>query len=170
LKSKETDSEFCIIKEASFYLSGKALGELVRATLSKEASFRASVKGFSMSPFIKDGDIVTVSALPDYQIYFGRAVAFIHPETDKLVIHRIIGKKGNFYFIKGDKIQNVDGSIPRENILGVVTKVERKGEKTNLGLGIERFLIAFLSKRGLLSYVLWRLGTVNPFLKKRFAL
>jgi len=57
-------AQHIIEKEAELSISGSTLIELLEAVLSQEASFRFQAKGLSMSPFIKDGDMVTVSPLP----------------------------------------------------------------------------------------------------------
>ncbi len=145
MKLKETKSEFSTIKE-EISLSGVALAELLQATLAKGAPFRFKVKGFSMSPFIKCQDVLTVSPFNGRALGLGNIVAFIHPLTENLVIHRIVGKQGNFYLIKGDNAIKPDALVLEENILGYVTKVEREGKRVFLGLGPERFLIVLLSR------------------------
>lgn len=143
-----------MLKQDEFSLSGTGLAELLKATLSKDASFRFKVQGFSMSPFIKDSDVVTVSPFSDSSTCFGRAVAFLHPKTEKLAIHRIVGKRSDTYIIKGDNAFTIDGLVSKENILGYVAKVERDENQVHLGLGIERFLIAFLSSTRILPIFL----------------
>ena len=81
-----------------------------------------------MSPFIKDGDVLTISPLSSSP-GIGDVVAFIYPETGRLVIHREIGKKGGSYLIKGDNALETDGLVHKENIFGFVKRVERKGKK-----------------------------------------
>ncbi|MDP2924717.1 MAG: S26 family signal peptidase [Candidatus Omnitrophota bacterium] len=131
------------------------LAGLLQSVFAKGASFRFQVNGFSMSPLIKDKDVVTVSPIHNSTIGFGQSAAFINPCSGKFVIHRVIGKKGNSYFIKGDNITEAAGLIPRKNILGVVTAIERNGKLIKLGLGFERFLIGFLSKLKLLPFCFW---------------
>ena len=159
MNQNKAESEFLTIREEEFLLSGAALTELARATLAKNACFRLKVKGFSMSPFIRNNDVVTISPLRNPSTNFGQAVAFVNPQTDKLIIHRVIGKASGFYLIKGDKIFNPDGLIPKENILGCVGKIERNNKNVYFGLGFERVIVAFLSRIRLLNLVfyIWRL-------------
>ena len=147
-------------------LSGPVLIDLLAAVLEKGARFRFQAKGFSMSPFIKDGDVVTVSPLSECSLGLGDVVAFINPAIRNLVVHRLVGKRGNSCFIKGDNIVETDGSIAKTNILGCVTKVERNGKRVFLGLGPERFLLSILTRTGLLFPLLnpmWRL--VRPIFR-----
>jgi signal peptidase I len=131
-------------------LSGQLLKELLKSALDKGASFRFRSRGFSMSPFIKDGDVVTVTPLWAATPGLGDVVVFTHPRTGKLVIHRVVGKRPDSYLIKGDNFLEGDGFVPKANILGHVAGVERDGNEVFLSLGLERFLIAFLTRRGLL--------------------
>ena len=154
-------------KGGELKLSGLYLTKLLQAVLDKGAPFRFRAKGFSMSPFIKDDDIITVSPLKDDSIRSGDVVAFIRPEMINMVIHRVVGKNGEYFHIKGDNIPDTDELIPVTNIMGSVTRVERNGKEVFLGLGPERFLIALLTRTGFLSQLLtplWRL--FRPLIKK----
>jgi hypothetical protein len=143
------------------HLSGSGLlPELVREVLGKGVECRLQVKGYSMSPFIKDSDVLTVSPMSGSPPGFGDVIAFIHPKTEKLLIHRVVWKSRDAYLLKGESALEPDGLIKKENILGLVTKVERKGKTIFLGLGPERFLIALLTRTNLLLPVLrpvWRI-------------
>jgi signal peptidase I len=154
------DKPALFVKKAEeLSLSGQPLKELLRSVLDKGASFRFRAKGFSMSPFVKDGDVVTVAPILGTAPGVGDVVVFIHPRTEKLVVHRVVGKRADSYFIKGDNSPEGNGLVWKANILGHVTKVERNGKEIFLGLGPERFIIAFLTRRGLLPLLLtvWRL-------------
>ena len=151
------------------HISSKDLSELLASVLERQASFRFMAKGWSMSPFIKDGDIITISNLSGSIVSFGKPVAFICTHVKKLVVHRIIGRNDGYYLIKGDRVFKPDGLIPRENILGVVTRVEREGRDIVFGLGFERCIIAFLSRIKILFLIffIWRLipGSVRRFVR-----
>jgi len=141
--------------------------ELLRAVLDRGAPFRFEAPGFSMSPFVRDGDAITVSPLSDAAPRLGDVVAFIRPETGKLVVHRVVGKQDGAFLIQGDNAEETDGPVPAANVLGRATRVERNGKKVYLGLGPERCLIAFLTRRGLLRPLLlsvWPL--VRPIVRR----
>ncbi len=137
--------------ELSF--SSASLIELIKSAFAKNYSFRFKVTGYSMSPFIKDSDIVTISSLSPAAL--GKVAAFIHPNNKKLIIHRIIGQDNGYFVLKGDRIAEIDGLIPRENILGCVIRIERNNRDARLGMGAERFLIAFLSRNGFLPSIFY---------------
>lgn len=133
-------------KGTELALSGKCLLELMLEVLKRGVPFRFHAKGFSMSPFIKNGDLVTVFPLEDSGPVSGDVVAFIHPTTKKLAVHRIIGKKKGLFLVKGDNIPETDGLILRDDILGLVRRVEREGKRAFIGLGPERYIIALVSR------------------------
>jgi signal peptidase I len=135
-------------------LSRQGLEELLRSVLAKGVCCRFSVKGFSMSPFIRDGDVVTVSPLGSSALGLGDVVVFLSVRGGGPVIHRIVGKCDGSYLLKGDNLPELDGMVTPANILGYIKAVERKGKKISLGLGPERFLIALLTRTGLLSPML----------------
>ena len=150
MESQAVKPKFAIMKGRDLPLSGPALVQLLRAVLGKGVPVRFRAKGFSMSPFIKNEDVVTLSPLKDASPSVGDVIALVPQGTDKLCVHRVVGKKGDLWVTKGDNSSEADESVPIESILGFATRVERDGKEVFLGLGPERFLIAFLGGRGLL--------------------
>jgi len=149
LKSQKLKSSLFVRKGGELSLSGPALVELLRAVLDKGKPFRFRAKGSSMSPFVKDGDIITVSPLTGDLPRLGEVVAYISAETGRLIVHRVIGKRGECCLIRGDSAGEKQEWVAEAYILGRVTRVERNGKMVSLGLGPERRLIAFLSRRRL---------------------
>lgn len=149
-----------IIKSSGFvkvgqelFLNGKDCVDLIRSALEKKASLRFKVQGSSMSPFIQNGDIITLSLLPENKIRLGWLIVFTRELDKKLIIHRLVKiiKKPNLrYITKGDNIDKPDDPVSRTDILAYVKKVERKGRIIPFGAGPERRLIAFLSRRNIL--------------------
>jgi signal peptidase I len=146
LKSLKTDDALYTSRKGDLPLSGYALTELLRAVLNKGMPFRFSAKGFSMSPFIQNGDVITLLPLSGKSLRVGDVVAFIRPGTRYLVVHRVIRRKGNKLLIKGDNFPYADGFIPKSDILGYVSHVERNGKEISFGLGPERILIVLLTR------------------------
>ena len=149
------------------FFSGAVLSQLLSAVLEKGVPFRFRANGFSMSPFIRDGDVVTISPLFDLTPRLGDVVAVIQPGTGRLVLHRVVGKKSSSYIIKGDNLSEEDGLVSPENILGFVTKVERKGERVGVGFGPERILVGMLNQKGLLIPLLTATRKLLPLFIKR---
>lgn len=149
-------------------LSGMALTELVSAMAKNGASVRFRAGGYSMAPFIRDGDVVTISPFRGRKPTLGDVVAFSHPQKGSLCVHRVVSRKFALYVTKGDN-KCRDGEVVQEqSILGFVTRVERDGKDIFLGLGRERYLVAFLSHHGLLfplSFPIWRV--IRRFVRGR---
>ncbi len=131
-------------------LSNQALLRFIRDVVGRGESFRFQATGFSMSPFIKNGDLVTLSPLDLPSPRLGDVVAFTPPGSEKLILHRVVGKKGASFYIKGDGLPRIDLLLPGEKILAKVVQVDRNGKRVHLGLGPERLLLALLSFQGLL--------------------
>ena len=124
----------------------------MREVLGKGLPFRFQARGWSMSPFIRDGDVITVAPLLKTGPGLGAVVAFIHPGTGDLVVHRILGRKEAGWLIQGDNLaHSPDGVIPAAHILGRVAEIQRQGRRVRLGLGIERYGLILLSRLGLLT-------------------
>ncbi len=155
-------------KKGDLKIPGPALVELLRAVLDKGVPFRFRAKGFSMTPFIKDGDVITVFPLEGSRPRLGDIVAFTHPVTKRLCIHRMIGKKKDNFILKGDNVSGIEDIVTLNSLLGCVKLVERNEKQAFLGLGPERFLIALLVRTRILPTLLpflWRL--VRPVVKRR---
>jgi len=145
--NKDFKSAILCLKGKELSLNALAFTELLKTILDKGLDCRFQAKGFSMFPFIRSNDIVTVSPLREKAPKLGDVVAFIKPENKKLVIHRVIGKKDGYFIIRGDnpKISNND-SISLKDIIGRVKQIERNEKKISLGLGPEQLLIAHFSR------------------------
>jgi hypothetical protein len=149
----DPDSEFSIIQEKELFLSNESLLELLHAALAKGCSLRVRVRGYSMFPFIMDNDVVTVSPVNARASCLGLAVAFIHPRTSKLFIHRVISQHEGTCDIKGDCLSCADGSIPITNILGVITDIERYGRRVRFGVDHGLPFVLFLNKTGVIAWL-----------------
>lgn len=158
------------MSESSFIRSGGELRlsnlgqlELLRGMVARGVPLRTTVRGFSMAPFIRDEDVLTITPLNGRAPRLGEVVAFVQPDTGRLAIHRVIAAVGAGWLMRGDNSPEPDGIVPRENLLGVVTRVERNGRDVRLGLGAERGLIALLLRANALTplvYLAWRIRRI----------
>ncbi len=146
-------------------LNREDLTGLLEDTIEKGASLRFKASGFSMIPFIRNGDVVVVSPLSKDMDLFGRTVAAIHPGSKNLAVHRVVGTTGGDYILKGDNVVSVDGIVPKKDILGYVSNIERRGRKVLIGLGLERSLIALMSRINMV-FALVRCVKKLPFFPK----
>ena len=150
MNPQKLKSSLFVKKGADLSLSEPALRGLLKEVLAKGVPFRFKAKGFSMRPFIEDGDVITVVPFSASEARAGDVVAFIDPRADKLAVHRIVAKSDRGILMRGDNLPEEDGTVPMDNLLGLVAKVERQGHEVSLGFGPERRLLAFLSRKGFL--------------------
>ena len=128
--------------------SGASLLPSLLADLQRAGSaVRLEVTGHSMSPLIRSGDVVTIEPLSGRRPAFGEVVA-LAPEG-RLRIHRVVGWDRGRVVSRGDVAPEADPAMSVDDVLGRVTRVERRGREVRLGLGIERWPIAWLSRVGL---------------------
>ncbi len=124
--------------------------ELLKTVVEGGHQFRMRAPGFSMHPFIRNRDIITIAPLPPESPIPGDVVAFVRPDTGKLVVHRVVKRTDDLCLIKGDNCGEPDGDITKANLLGIVTRVERNGRDVMAGFPYGRRLIALLNRSGLL--------------------
>ena len=123
------------VKNGELLLSKEALKDLVRAVLEKKVPFRIRAKGFSMSPVIKDGDVIVITPLMDDQPGCGEVVAFLNVPNGTVAVHRVIKRSAGHYLIRGDNTRGPAETVTKERLLGRVKTVERNGKKVRFGLG-----------------------------------
>jgi len=104
--------------------------------------------GVSMLPLIHEGkDVMTIRAISG-EIKKYDAVLFCRPNINgrgRYVLHRVLKVYPNgTYFIVGDN--TLSGEIvKRENILGVLTEISRKGKKKTFdGFGFKLYLLFWI--------------------------
>jgi len=119
---------------------------LMRAVLEKGKPFRYEARGTSMHPFIQDGDVVTVGPVPGGGPRTGDVVAFVHPATGGIRVHRVVRTDQGRYLLKGDNALGDDGSLARDAILGIVVRIERRGRPRRLGSAFHSAAVARLSR------------------------
>jgi hypothetical protein len=156
-------------KKEELSIIGTAVMELLRAVHEKGAAFRFKAAGVSMTPSICNNDVITISPLEEIPPFVGEVVAFRHPRTGRLLIHRVVRKKQGTFFIRGDSLRYTDSHIPRENILGVVTAVERQGRVLFWPDRFQHPFWARLYFRGYLAFMemRFRLKAILRFIFKR---
>jgi hypothetical protein len=168
LRPRQDEPVYFAIAENELSLSGAAVTRLLKAVIERGKPFKFKARGWSMSPFIRDGDILTLSPPSTPFPQKGDVLGVLDPGTDKLVVHRVVGMKNGKYLIKGDSAEKKDArSFGLNRICGHVTRVERNGKPVRFGLGPERRAIALLSQvpvvMKLVSKALGLLRRINFF-------
>lgn len=135
-----------VVPMGEIVLDGNDLAGLMRAILDKGKALRFEARGASMHPVIRDGDVVTVRPLAGGRVRTGDIVAFVHPVTGGIRIHRIIEVGEAGFLLKGDNALCEDGTVPQEAVLGRVGRIERDGRAVLLGPALRSSVLARLSR------------------------
>jgi hypothetical protein len=119
---------------------------LAEEFLKREKMLRFRAKGNSMTPFIRDNDIVTIEPVKGTP-HVGDVILF-RSTCGGLILHRIRKKVANGILPHGDSAAKADGLIPYENVLGKVINVSGNGYNFHL-----KNPFKYLFSRGFLSSV-----------------
>ena len=163
----EPAETFLLDNGSELMLSGETLRDMLCDVLNKGTLFRFKARGSSMSPFIKDGDVLTICPTQQSDIKNGTIVVYYHKILNRIIIHRIVGKQNSYYAVKGDNTVGTADLVYEADILGRVSGVRRNGKITVFGLGPGRFMISFLSRFDLLVPVMLPLRQIfYPMVKR----
>ena len=132
--------------------------ELLRATMERGLPFRTRVLGFSMLPLIADDDVVTIDPLGEVAPRMGEVVAFVSPESERLTLHRVVGRAVDGWVLRGDNCRESDGVVAADGILGRIVRVERDGRDVGFGTGFCGASVAWLSRCGAIAAARTTLG------------
>ncbi len=135
--------------------------QLLRAFEERGAGLRTTVRGASMSPFLRDRDVVTLAPLNGREPRVGDIVAAALGQPERLVIHRVVARRPGGWLIRGDACPHADGVVTGSAVLGRVQRVERGGRRVRAGAEAGLFggaMVAVLSRRSVLARAvgLWR--------------
>jgi signal peptidase I len=125
----------------------KAKEELWCEAVKNGHTMQYRALGISMSPFIRNGSILTIA--PNERIFIGDVI--LYKNYSGMTAHRVIRKKksGNgFTFItKGDSLKCPDEPVKMSDLLGKVVKVEgkRKIEMDSPSIRVLNYFIAIAS-------------------------
>ncbi len=113
-------------------LKGEDFTFIIQNVLGREKILRFKAKGASMSPFIKDGDILEITPVNGAEIRAGDVI-FYRIGEKRMVAHRVIKKiiqnDKLFFLSKGDSNTGKGETVYSEQILGRVIAIERKGRR-----------------------------------------
>jgi signal peptidase I len=140
-----------VVRGSDLSLSNHGQLELMRAVLGRGLPFRTMVRGSSMSPFIRDEDVLTVTSLGGHRPRVGDIIAFTLPGAGRLVIHRIVASDEDGWQTRGDNCRGSDGVVIRGQIVGRVVRCARDGRRIRIGVEVGGAWVAALSRHGLIS-------------------
>jgi len=124
-------------------INGSEFEALTRDLLAEGNMVRFRARGFSMRPFIRNGDILEVQPFTDHPVRLGDIVLF-KSVNNGLLAHRIIkikpDQKSKMYLPQGDSNRYPDLPISPAQILGVVAALKRNQHRVNLCTGSQKFV------------------------------
>lgn len=136
--------------------------ELSRDIFRKGTSIRFQTKGFSMRPFIRDGDFITVNSIKNSSVRVGD-VAFYSTAENRVIVHRIIKKYKKdsriTLLIKGDATFSLPDKVDSKNVLGKVVAIERNGRKRNLETRFYRIVNLLFARLSPFSRWIYPIGS-----------
>jgi len=140
-----------------FSFSGENFYEFIDSLSFNKSVSGIKFKGYgvSMTPFIKNGDTLTIKLLSKNDaIRTGDIVVVKQIDKKKIIVHRIIKTKETRYYIKGDNKIRSDGWFPQKAIIGVITEIKRESGKRIAHSPLYNLIIAHLSKTRILNSLL----------------
>ena len=102
-------------------LSEKVIDSLLE--LIKNGDDGYIVASSSMSPVLKPGDKVEIAPVEFDEIKVGQVIVFKN-ENEKLIVHRVVRKKGSQIITAGDSLRKYDHPIGSEDVVGAVKGLE----------------------------------------------
>ncbi len=124
-------------------LSAPDLLDLATEILGRGDRLRFPAHGCSMTPFIRDGDLIEVEPVSAEDVALGD-VLFLHDARGNLMVHRAIGRlqdaDGVRILPKGDALTQPDAAVDADQILGRVVALEGRGRRIELRTGRRRLL------------------------------
>lgn len=145
----------------------------IATQLQEHGRVHLLVRGSSMQPWVRPGDIALIRRSGIDEVRCGDVVLF--QREDRLFVHRLVEKRGTLreaeFVAKGDAHPGPDGVINNELILGRVTCIYR-GEKRidldsprQLALGL---VVSQLSRKSAYWYPVARTAAIATLAVRRF--
>ena len=127
-------------------LDDKAFASLSAEILRRGDSFQFRAHGLSMTPFIRDGDLLTIAPVDAAELEIGD-VALYRTRRDRVVAHRVVGRtaEGGELLLetRGDARLASDGPVPAEGVLGRAVRVRRGRRSYRLDRGLWQLAARF---------------------------
>lgn len=102
---------------------------LVSELLEQGQNIRLSVSGHSMYPFLREGVDSVEFAQGSFKDVARGDIVLIKRTSGYYVMHRILSKKEDCFFMVGDAQQWIEGPLYPEQIIAVVSAIWRKEKR-----------------------------------------
>jgi len=132
-------------KASTQTVSNEALFSLARELFSMGKQIKFVVAGRSMRPFIRHNkDMVTLAGTSFDEIKKADIVLTYDEQRKKYILHRVVKKKADCYYMIGDAHTRLEGPFTVDNLIGVVTdihRIDRNGNEKSMGGGCYKLLV-----------------------------
>ena len=105
-------------------------GEVSQQGRSPAFLLRLRVRGGSMVPLLRPGDVVWVEPVTPSALKRGDLIVVQRQGT--WVTHRLVARQGGKWQVKGDNLRHPDPPVTDEAVLGRVVAIERDGLRIDL--------------------------------------
>lgn len=99
----------------------------LEAHLDAEGIHLTMARGLSMTPYLRDGDLVTIKSLPPLQSLKRGAIVLYRRQDKVLVLHRIMSLEDGKIVLNGDGCTYFEYPQPTQ-LLGILVGRQRKGK------------------------------------------
>jgi signal peptidase I len=111
--------------------------DLSTALLTDGYQVRFRAPGHSMSPTIRDGEMVLVAPVKGDEVRRGDILLYRCSERRRVIAHRVVcveqgSRQTRSFILRGDSSVTCDAPVEASQILGRVTAVERDGRTIQL--------------------------------------
>jgi hypothetical protein len=138
------------------------LAGLVSEVVGRGGSLGFVAQGRSMWPFLRPGDYLVVEAASDRVAARGDVLLY-RAGTDRLVAHRVTGRKGDLLVLQGDRLWAAPEWVRPEQVLGRVVAVARGGRRRAVaGPVLQLLALAWIALRPWLCELRRRLSRRRP--------
>jgi signal peptidase I len=134
-------------------LKREDFSSITQEVLSRGRALRFRAKGESMSPLIRNGDVVQLVPVKG-KISLGDVV-FYRSSYGNTIVHRVVQRRREIVITKGDSSPTPDQPVLSKQVLGRVVSVEKNGWRIRLDSPMGRLLnilIAIMSPISFLTY------------------
>jgi len=134
-------------------LKREDFASIAQEVLGRGRSLRFKAKGGSMSPFIRNGDVVEVVPVKR-KINLGDIVLYCSSHGNP-VVHRVIRRGKESVTTKGDSVSSSDQPLLSKQVLGRVMVVEKNGWHLRLDSPMGRLLNMLLATMSPFSFLIY---------------
>ena len=145
-----------------YFVDSDELAALIHALVDDGHTISLNAPGGSMMPFIRSGDKIYISPVDTNTIRSGDILVFLRRSDERVIAHRVVKTGSGCFLGKGDNVaEQNDGWVLFEDVLGRVERVRREEKSVWLGVSVANKLIAWLSRKNILVWLINFLRSVK---------